>query len=207
MIKLYCFPRSGNSREVKIVLAEKGIPYDPIDIHADKSVLESPDFLKASPKKTVPAIIDGELAMSEAYRINEYVEDKYSQNPLLPNDEASRAKIRSWVAGADKRLCLKVGLLLIECLLKPKEQQKEETKVRLRSEIFSALKEVNDFLGPKEYFFENYSLADVSLTPHLAALPRVGIELGEDVPNIKRWFERVKARPSFSASAEWKVPV
>ncbi len=202
MIKLYCFPRSGNSREVKLVLAEKNLPYQPIDIHADKTVVESPEFLKASPKKTVPAIIDGEVFLSEAYSINEYLEDQYPQASILPKDPAERAKIRTWVTGYDKRLCLKIGLLLIECLLKPKDQQKEETKVRLRGEIFSALKEVNDFLGSKEYFFGNYSLADASLTPHLAALPRVGIELGDDLANLKRWIERVKSRPSFQQTLQ-----
>jgi glutathione S-transferase len=197
MIKLYCFPRSGNSREVKIVMAEKGIPFESVDVHADVKVKESEDFKKASPKGTVPAIVDGSVFMSEAYTINEYLEDKYPQNSVLPKDKGERANIRAWVMGYDKRLCLKIGLLLIECLLKPKEQQKEETKVKLRAEIFSALREVNDFLSSKEYFFGNYSLADASLTPHLAALPRVGIELGDELPGVKHWMERVKARPSF----------
>lgn len=207
MIKLYCFPRSGNSREVKIVMAEKSLAFEPVDIHADKSVVESPEFLKASPKKTVPAIIDGDVYLSEAYAINEYLEDKYPQNPVLPKDKAERAKIRQWVAGYDKRLCLKIGLLLIECALKPKDQQKEETKVKLRSEILAALKEVNDFLGSKEYFFGNFSLADASMAPHLSILPRLGIELGDELSKVKGWLERVKARPSFAVSAEWKVNV
>ena len=202
MIKLYCFPRSGNSREVKIVLAEKGLAFEPINIHADKSVTESPDFLKASPKKTVPALIDGDIYMSEAYLINEYLEDKYPQNSILPKDKNERAKIRAWVADYDKRLCLKIGLLLIECLLKAKELQKEETKARLRNEISAALKDADAFLGSKEYFFGNYSLADVSLTPHLAALGRVGMELGEDLTGLKHWLERVKSRPSFQMTQQ-----
>jgi len=181
-------------------LAEKGIPYEPIDVHADKKVKASEEFRKASPKGTVPAIIDGDVYLSEAYKINEYLEDKCPAPPLLPKDATQRAKIREWVAVYDKRLVLKIGLLLIECILKPKDQQKEETKTTLRTEIFAALKEVEDVLKGKEYIFGNYSLADVSLTPHLVVLPRLGVELGEGYSNILGWIERIKARPNFAAT-------
>ena len=201
MITLYCFPRSGNSREVKIVLAEKGIPYEPIDIHANPAVKETPEFRKASPKATVPAIIDGDVHMSEAYAINEYLEDKYPQSAILPKDSGQRAQIREWVAVYDKKLCLKIGLLLIECLLKPKDQQKEETKQKLRHEIFAALKEVEAVLEGKEYLFGTYSLADISMTPHVAALHRVGIELGDEFSKVKKWVERLKTKPNFAPSA------
>ena len=93
MLKLYCFPRSGNSREVKIVLAEKGVPYESINAHAEGFDRENPEFKKASTFGKVPAIIDGSVYMSEAYRINEYLEDKYPQSPLLPKEESQRAKI------------------------------------------------------------------------------------------------------------------
>src|SRR3989338_8077998 len=204
MIKLFCFPRSGNSREVKIVMAEKGLKFEPIDIHANKDVMQSPEFKKASPKGTVPAIIDGDVYMSEAYQINEYLENTYPQNPILPKDSLERAKIREWVSIYDKKLVLKIGLLLIECILKPAEQQKEETKTKLRAGILSSLKEVNDFLEKKEHIFGTFSLADISLTPHLVILPRLGVELSDEFSNVKAWINRVKNRPSFSASAEWK---
>ena len=200
MMKLFCFPRSGNSREVKIVLAEKGVSFEPIDVHADPAVKQSAEFKKASPRGTVPAIIDGDIYMSEAYKINEYLEDKYPKNSLLPKDPAEREKIRQWVAVYDKRLCLKIGLLLIECLLKPKEQQKEESKQKLRAEIAVGLKDLDQVLAGKEFFFGTYSLADASMTPHLSGMSRVGIEINDQHPYLKAWFERIKSRPSFAAS-------
>ncbi len=202
MIKLYCFPRSGNSREVKLVLAEKGIPYEKINIRDSTFDKESPEFKKASPQGKVPAIVDGDVHMSEAYAINEYFESKHPKPPLLPHDAARSAEIRKWVAVYDRRLALKIGLLLIECLLKPKEQQKEEVKVRLWQEAALAMKEVDLFLEGKEYFFGEYSLADVSMTPHLAALHRVAKEIPPDCPNLKKWLERIKTRPSFAATLD-----
>ena len=131
MLKLYCFPRSGNSREVKIVLAEKNIPFEPINVHADKAVKESPEFKKASPKGTVPAIIDGEVSMAEAFLINQYLDEKHPVPSLMPKDEHQKEAIRKFVAVIDKKMVLNIGLLVIECLLKPKPEQREnftETK-------------------------------------------------------------------------------
>jgi len=200
MIKLYCFPRSGNSREVKLVLTEKEVPYESINIHADDQIKETPEFKKASPRGKVPAIVDGTVHMSEAYDINVYLEDHYPQNPLLPKDNDARTEIRQWVMKYDKELVLKIGLLLIECILKPKEQQKETTKEKLRAGIQAALKEVEEQLDGKEYLFGDYSLGDIALTPHLAALPRLGMELGEEYPQLKLWLEKIKSRPNFQAT-------
>lgn len=202
MLKLYCFPRSGNSREVKIVLAEKRVPFEPVDIRAVPAVKESPEFKKASPNGTVPAIIDGDVYLSDAYEINVYLDEKHPQPPLLPASEAARAEVRDWVKRYDKALCLKVGLLLIEELLKAKELQKEEVKVKLRADIRRGLQELNERLSASgDHFFGDYSLADVSMTPHLAALHRVGMEIGDDTPLLKEWMRRMTARPSFEASA------
>lgn len=202
MIKLYCFPRSGNSREVKIVLSEKNIPFEALDVRANPALKEDAEFKKASPNGTVPAIIDGDVYLSEGYEINAYLEYKYPQNPLLPEDEAVRAQIRDWVKRYDKSVCLRIGLLLIEELLKAKENQKEEVKAKLRADIHRGLQELDEQLEKSgEYFFGTYSLADVSMTPHLAALHRVSIAIGDETSNLKAWMQRMSERPSFEASA------
>jgi glutathione S-transferase len=202
MLKLYCFPRSGNSREVKIVLAEKDIPFETIDIRANPSVKEDPEFLKASPNKTVPAIIDGDVYLSDAFDINEYLDERYPQNPLMPAEREKRIEIRDWVKRYDKSLCLKIGLLLIEELLKAKELQKDEVKGKLRADIHRGLQELDERLEKTgDYLFGVYTLADVSMTPHLAALHRVNIEIGDETSNLKAWMQRMTQRPSFERSA------
>ena len=202
MIRLFCFPRSGNSREVKLVLAEKQVPFEPVDVHADKSVKESPEFKKASPKGTVPAIIDGDVYLSEAFEINQYLEKKFPLPALMPADETAQVRIREWVTVYDKKLVLKIGLLVIECLLKPKDQQKEETKIRLRREIREAMADVEAMLEGRDYLFGGYSLADAAITPHIAALPILGTAIPPEFKNMTAWFTRIQARPSFKASLQ-----
>jgi glutathione S-transferase len=199
-MKLYCFPRSGNSREVKIVLAEKNVPFEPVNVHGDPAVKESPEFKKASPKGKVPAIVDGDVYMSEAFLINQYLEKKYPQPSLLPPDPARRVEIEKFVNEIDKSFVLQIGLLVIECLLKPKEQQKEEIKQAQRAKIVEGLKKLDAMLEGKEYLFGEFSLADVAVTPHIAALPILGSGIPAELKNANAWFERIKKRPSFAAS-------
>lgn len=201
MLKLYAFPRSGNSREVKIVLHEKNIPFEIINTHAPDFNKEDAEFRKASPQGKVPAIIDGAVYMSEAFHINQYLEEKYPQPALMPTGEAEKTAIRDWVNLYDKKLVLKIGLLVIECLLKTKEQQSEETKQRLRSEICAALADLDARVVDREYLFGDYSLADIAVTPHIAALPILGVQAPSDLKKFAEWFERIKARPSFKLSA------
>lgn len=199
-MRLYCFPRSGNSREVKIVLAEKSVPFEAVNVHADPSVKESPDFKKASPQGKVPAIVDGDVYMSEAFHINQYLEKKYPKPALMPPDPAKRAEIERFVAEYDKSFVLQIGLLVIECLLKPKEQQKEEIKQAQRAKIVEGLKRLDKMLEGKQYLFGDFSLADVAVTPHIAALPMLGTGIPPELKNATAWFERIKKRPSFAQS-------
>ena len=200
MLKLFCFPRSGNSREVKIVLAEKNIPFEPVNVHENKDIKESPDFKKASPRGTVPAIIDGDVYLSEAFLINQYLEKKYPTPPLLPAGAERRAEIDAFVKTIDKGMVLNIGLLVIECLLKPKDQQREDFKEKKRSEIVETLKELDRRLEGKEYLFGEFSLADIAVTPHIAALPILGSGIPADLKNVNAWFARIKLRQSFSQS-------
>lgn len=202
MLKLFCFPRSGNSREVKIVLAEKNIPYQSLNVHGTEGVKDSPEFKKASPRGTVPAIIDGDIYMAEAFLINQYLDGKYPGASLMPGDAKTREEIKEFVKIIDKGMVLNIGLLVIECLLKPKAEQREDFKEKKRAEIYAMMKELDRQLEGREYLFGNYSLADVAITPHVAALPILGAKIPEDLKNMNAWFRRIQERPSFKLSTQ-----
>lgn len=199
-MKLFCFPRSGNSREVRIVLAEKNIAYEAVNIHADKAAADGEEFKKASPNKKVPAIIDGEVYMSEAFLINQYLDEKYPKPSLMPSSPAEREAIKKFVGEIDKKMVLNIGLLVIECLLKAKPDQREDFKEKKRAEVIEGLRQLDHMLEGKDYLFGGFSLADIAVTPHLAALPILGVTFPSELKNLNAWFDRIKARPSFKQS-------
>src|SRR3989339_1958054 len=88
MIKLYHVPLSSNSRKVRIVLIEKGLDFERVQIDLSKKEQKSPEYLKIHPFGQVPAIDDDGFIVYDSTIINEYLEDEYPYPPLLPEDSA-----------------------------------------------------------------------------------------------------------------------
>ncbi|XP_066337749.1 glutathione S-transferase 2-like isoform X2 [Miscanthus floridulus] len=90
-LKLYSFWRSSCSQRVRIALNLKGLEYEykPVNLLANEQ--SDPEFERLNPIKYVPALVDGETIVADSFAILLYLEDKYPQYPLLPQDPKKRA--------------------------------------------------------------------------------------------------------------------
>ncbi|RLN29677.1 glutathione S-transferase-like [Panicum miliaceum] len=83
---LYSAWISSCSFRVRIALNLKGVDYE------YRAVTRSdPDYEKINPIKYVPAFVDGGFVVSDSLAIILYLEDKYPQHPLLPQDLKKKA--------------------------------------------------------------------------------------------------------------------
>ena len=125
MIKLYDFASSPNCQRVKIVLAEKDLPYEivPIDLRAKEQ--KTPDFLKLNPNGKVPVLTDDDLVLYESCIINEYLEEKYPNPPLLPKDPAKKAKARILIDYGMAHLDGPYQKLRMELMKEPAERNQQ----------------------------------------------------------------------------------
>ena len=119
MIKLYHFWESGNSREVRIVLAEKGLDYQSEIVNVMKGETRTPKFLAMNPFGKVPVLVDGDLVVYESNIINEYLEEKYPNPRLMPREPAARAAARQLIHWANQHIHANLGPVLVETLFKP----------------------------------------------------------------------------------------
>jgi len=94
MLKLYDFKSSPNCQRVKVVLEEKKIPYETVNVDLRAGEQKTPDYLKINPYGKVPAIADGDTVLYESCIINEYLDEKYPATRLMPTDPGARAKAR-----------------------------------------------------------------------------------------------------------------
>ncbi|GJD18664.1 putative maleylacetoacetate isomerase [Rivularia sp. IAM M-261] len=96
MLELYSYYRSTASYRVRIVLELKKIPYICRSVY--KLRKNDPEFTafysKINPQKMVPTLIDNEAAISQSLAIIEYLEERYPEPALLPNDLFARAYVR-----------------------------------------------------------------------------------------------------------------
>ncbi|KAK9213693.1 hypothetical protein WN944_005678 [Citrus x changshan-huyou] len=90
-LKLYSYWRSSCSYRVRIGLNLKGLEYEYKAVDLLKGEQFSPEFLKINPIGYVPALVDGDFVVSDAFAILMYLEEKYPQHPLLPSDLKRKA--------------------------------------------------------------------------------------------------------------------
>ncbi|KAI9122491.1 hypothetical protein K1719_006331 [Acacia pycnantha] len=83
-LQLYSYWRSSCSFRARIALNLKGIEYE------YKTVNLLKDFLKLNPLGFLPVLVDGNLVISDSFAIIMYLEDKFTQRPLLPSDLQKR---------------------------------------------------------------------------------------------------------------------
>ncbi|XP_034701949.1 glutathione S-transferase zeta class-like isoform X1 [Vitis riparia] len=90
-LKLYSHWRSSCSCRVGIGLNLKRLKYEYKAVNLVKGEQFSPEFSKLNPLNFVPALVDGDIVVADSFAILMYLEEKYPQHPLLPQDLHKRA--------------------------------------------------------------------------------------------------------------------
>lgn len=101
MLELHHSGLTTCSKQVRLALVEKGLPYVSRYVELFNHEQLSPAYLKLNPWGVVPTLVhDGRVIVNSA-AINEYLEDAFPDRPLRPADPAARAKMRLWTWAAD----------------------------------------------------------------------------------------------------------
>ena len=198
MIKLYDFKTSPNCQRVKVVLAEKNLPYEtvPIDLRAHEQ--KTPEFLKMNPYGKVPVLVDDSTVLYESCIINEYLNEKYPTPPLMPADLGKRAKARIAI---DFGLAHTEGAyqkLRMEAMKDPKEQNKEVLDAA-KADLKKLLQRFETELENQPYLAGDFSLADAALIPRFIRLEGFGVLPDPSLPLVNQYLQRMKDRPSVKA--------
>lgn len=137
----------------------------------------------------MPVLVDGDGVIYESAIIDEYLEEKYPQVPLLPRDPLQRARARIWIDYCNTRLQQAGGYIAHE-----HEVEKSKEKVR------GYLATLNQEMREREYLAGEYSLADITYIPFFCRLQRYQTTIGSDLPHVKAWMQRLLDRPAVRAT-------
>jgi glutathione S-transferase len=195
MIKLYDFKSSPNCQRVKVVLEEKKLPYETIPIDLRQKQQKSPEYLKINPYGKVPAVIDGDTVLYESCIINEYLNEKYPQLPLLPSDPGRRAKARILIDYGLTQMDAVYQKLRAE-LMKHQKEQDTATVENARQELKKLCQRFETELDDQPYLIGEFSLVDAALIPRFIRLEGFGVLPDSSLPRLGKYMERMKERPS-----------
>lgn len=198
MIKLYDFKASPNCQRVKIVLAEKTLPYEIVPIDLRKQEQKTPEFLKLNPYGKVPALTDEGTVLYESCVINEYLNEKYPNPALMPADFGKRAKARILTDYGLAHLDGPYQKLRMETMKDPKEQNQQAVE-SAKSDLRKLLQHLEDELGDQPYLVGDFSLVDAALLPRFTRLEGFGVLPDPSLPRLGRYLQRMKERPSVKA--------
>lgn len=202
MIKLYTFPPSTNSRKVRIALLEKGLEFERINVDLSKREQKTPEYLKIHPFGQIPALDDEGFVIYDSTVINEYLEDEYPYPPLMPRDSEGRARARLMEDFRDSHFN-PYFVHLIQEMRKPEGERDGVRIDNAKAEIAKAFDRIEQELSGGEYLAGAFSLADVAFMANLELLDRFAIPVdAAKYPKTTAWIARLKARPSFAASAQ-----
>lgn len=196
MIDCYTW-KTGNGRKAIFMLAETGLPHKIIPLDLSKGEHKTPEYTRINPNQVIPAIVDhdvagGPLTVFESGAILMYLADKSGK--LLPQSPRERALCQQWMFWHSATFTPGVIPLHMMAQGRLAKEPAAEQAALARAKVLYGMLDTR--LGQSAYLAGNeFSLADVMMAPMLTRRTWHGVDLN-DVPNVKRWFEAVTARPA-----------
>jgi glutathione S-transferase len=202
MLKIHGALLSPFVRKVRVVLAEKQVPYELVPANPFE---KSEAFLKLSPLGRIPALEDEQgRSLADSSVIAEYLEERFPKPALFPTDPYERGRVRWFDEYADGGMAPNLtGKVFFQRVISAKLLRKPaDEKI-----VASGLAEVPTFfgylereLGKNEYLVAGtFTLADISVASQLVNLRHAGVEVASSTfPALAAWFARIAARPSIA---------
>jgi glutathione S-transferase len=196
-MKLYNMNLSNFASKSRIAIYDKGLNIEMAAIPGGS--LKSPEYLKVNPLAKTPALDADGTIIAESEIINEYLEDKFPNPPLLPKTAEERAHVRAFTRFHD--LYLEPPLRALFSQLNPKNRDEKIVNERL-TEFNQRLDQLEAMLAPSGFAAgAEFTLADCALAPTMFfatnMLPGFGAKPAlEGRPKLEAWWKHVQTRPS-----------
>ncbi|WP_158772911.1 stringent starvation protein SspA [Cobetia sp. L2A1] len=178
------------SHRVRIVLAEKGVAVDIIDVDDDNRPAELADL---NPYNSVPTLLDRDLVLYESKVMMEYLDERFPHPPLLPVYPVARAQSRLWMHRIERE-----WVPMMETIQTGTKKEADKARKELRESLIG----ISPIFDDMPFFMsDEFSLVDTCIAPILWRLPTLGIELPEkQVKPLLSYMERLFGRDAFKAS-------
>jgi len=187
MMTLYSGTTDPYSHRCRIVLFEKGMDFEVIDVDLAN---KPEDLAMINPENQVPVLVERDLVLSEANIINEYIDERFPHPQLMPPDPVMRARARLLLYNFEKDLFDHI---------KDIESGDEAKADAARKLIRDNLSQIAPILEKQDYLLgEEYSMLDVAVTPLLWRLGHYGIELPKQASIVLKYAERLFSRPLYA---------
>jgi glutathione S-transferase len=210
MITLYDCATAPSPRRARILLAEKGVPYEKVQVDLRQGEQFGEAFRQVNPHCTVPALrTDEGVVLTDNAAIAAYLEAKFPEPPLCGRTPLEKAQVASWHWRAEFEGMLAIAeafrnaspAMANRALPGPTDYAQipelAQRGVARAQQFFAAL---DAHLADREFIVgDALSLADITAVVAVDFARAAKLKPAEQYANLRRWRERLAQRPSMSA--------
>jgi len=192
VMTLYSSATDPYSHRVRIVLAEKGVTCEIVDIDLSPKALE--ELAGYNPYGSIPTLVDRDLVLYKSEIIMEYLDERFPHPPLMPVFPVTKARSRVAIHRINKDWYRLMDKILNQNT-PPHEIQ------TARKELTDSLTSIIPIFVDMPYFLsEELTLVDCCIAPLLWRLPILGITLPPQAKPIIEYANKLFKLNSFTAS-------
>lgn len=183
-------------------LEEMGLDYELTVMPFPPRYLQK-SYLEVNPLGTVPALVDGEITMTESAGICQYLVDTYGPTDLaVGRDEADYGTYLNWLHRCDATLTFPQTLVLRYTRLEPEETRNPQVAADYRKWFAHRFRSVERALEDRTYLCsERFTIADICVLYCLVLASSLDID-EVFTPNVKRWWDLITQRPAYQKTFE-----
>jgi RNA polymerase-associated protein len=186
MMTLYSGTTCPYSQRCRIVLFEKGMDFQVIDVDMTN---KPEDLAVINPYNRVPVLVERDLVLYEANIINEYIDERFPHPQLMPADPVMRARARLFLHNFEDQLFDHIEDI---------ESGDAKAADKSRAIVRDNLTQLAPIFNKQEYMLgEEFSMLDVAIAPLLWRLGHYGIELPKQAAPLLKYAERIFSRPAY----------
>jgi glutathione S-transferase len=177
----------------KIALREAGLAAELVKVDRNRRTADGQDFNTINPKGYVPTLrLDDNQVLTENAAVLQYIADRNPAAKLAPPaGTMERYRLMEWLSFINSEIHKSFSPLF-------RQDAPEDTKQYVRKNLATRLDYLERVLGTETFLMgEQFTVADAYLFTVLRWAPHVNLDMGP-WPNLKRYVERVGARPHVS---------
>jgi len=210
-VTLYYMSGSPYAWRAWLALVHKGIEFTLRRMSYDAGDFRSEEFLKLTPRKRVPVLVDDGFVLYESAAIVDYVEERWPQPSLFSADLRRRAIERRLIREADQYFADVLQRLAKAVLFTPEEKRDAARIAAICSDLKAEYALWETTLAG-DYLSGELSAADYTLYPLAALIARMAdrnralIPADLAGPRMAAWMRRMQALPAVQKTwpPHWK---
>ncbi len=188
-------------RKVCLVLEEKGLPYELVQMNPQS---DHPEFRAASPFGKIPGFRDDDYHLADSTAIVTYLDAQYPDRAVLPADPRARGKAMWFDEFTDTIFCASGLKIMFNRFVAPKFMKipgNEELALQGEAELPASLDYIETVMPADGWLLgDGFTLADIAVASMFRTLAYVGI--APTRPRTIAWYARVAERPAWQKIAE-----